>query len=218
MSRRPRLKSKGTCMLCNSTFDKSAMTKHLQSCLQKSQINIDKKSTEASSSPLRFFHLLVEGRYLPEYWMHLKVSSHARFEDLDNFLREIWLECCGHMSAFRMGREEVRKNQKLQYFLHPGMQLIHEYDFGSTTELTLKVISEFKSNIKKGEVEILARNDPPEIKCSHCDNLATRICTECSYEGAGWLCDDCAEGHKCGEDMLLPVVNSPRTGVCGYVG
>ena len=217
MLRRPRLKSKGICGLCKSTFDKSAMTKHLQSCLQKSQINIDEKSTEASSSPLKFFHLLVEGHGLPQYWMHLKVSSHARFEDLDNFLREIWLECCGHMSAFRMGREEVRKNQKLEYVLRPGMQLIHEYDFGSTTELTLKVISEFKSNIRKGEVEILARNDPPEIKCSHCDNLATNICVECDYD-ACWLCDDCAEGHKCGEDMLLPVVNSPRTGVCGYVG
>ena len=192
------------------------MTKHLQSCMEKRQI--EEKSTEKAKTPQIFFHVLVEGHGLPEYWMHLKVSSHARFEDLDSFLRKIWLECCGHMSAFRMGREEVRKNQKLQYVLRPGMQLIHEYDFGSTTELTLKVISEFRSNIIKGKVEVLARNDPPQIKCSHCDSLATRICTECVYEDGGWLCDDCAEDHECGEDMLLPVVNSPRTGVCGYVG
>jgi len=219
MARRPRITSKGTCTLCKSTFEKSGMTKHLKSCMMgQNKVGIDEKSTENSSSFLRFFHLLVEGHDLPEYWMHLKVSSHARYEDLDNFLRKIWLECCGHMSAFRMGREEVRKNQKLQYVLRPGMQLIHEYDFGSTTELILKVISEFKSNVKKAEVEILARNDPPQIKCSHCDNVATRICTECIYDDVGWLCDDCAEDHKCGEDMLLPVVNSPRTGVCGYVG
>jgi len=216
MSRRPRKVSKGTCALCKSTFDKSAMTKHLQSCMGKKQI--DEEYAEDSPSPLKFFHLLVEGCDLPEYWMHLKVSSHARFEDLDNFLRDIWLECCGHMSAFRIGKGEVRKGKKLEHVLHPGMQLIYEYDFGSTTELTVKVVSEFKSNIKTGEVEILARNDPPQIKCSHCDNLATRICTECIYEDAGWLCDDCAEHHKCSEDMLLPVVNSPRTGVCGYVG
>ena len=216
MSRRPRIALKGTCALCKSTFSKSVMTKHLQSCMGKA--HIDEEHTKGSSSSLRFFHLLVEGHDLPEYWMHLKVSSHARFEDLDNFLRDIWLECCGHMSAFRIGREEVRKGKKLEYGLHPGMQLIYVYDFGSTTELMLKVVSEFKSNIKKGEVEILARNDPPQIKCSHCDNLATSICTECIYEDAGWLCDDCAEDHKCGEDILLPVVNSPRTGVCGYVG
>jgi len=216
MSRQPRKVSKGTCAFCKSTFNKSAMTKHLQSCMGKTQV--DEEHMKGSSSSLNFFHLLVEGHDLPEYWMHLKVSSHARFEDLDNFLREIWLECCGHMSAFRIGREEVRKGKKLEYVLHPEMQLVYEYDFGSTTELTLKVISEFKSKIKTGEVEILARNDPPQIKCSHCDNLATCICTECIYEDAGWLCDDCADDHKCGEDMLLPVVNSPRTGVCGYMG
>jgi hypothetical protein len=119
---------------------------------------------------------------------------------------------------FSIGREEVKKSKKLEFVLHPEMRLIYEYDFGSTTELTLKVVSEVKSNIKTGDLEILARNDPPQIKCSNCDHLATRICTECIYEGAGWLCDDCAEDHKCGEDMLLPVVNSPRTGVCGYVG
>jgi hypothetical protein len=192
------------------------MTKHLQSCLGKTQI--DEEYMKGSSPSLKFFHLLVEGHDLPEYWLHLKVSSHARFDDLDNFLRDIWLECCGHLSAFSIGKEEVRKSKKLEYVLQPEMQLIYRYDFGSTTELTVKVISEFKSNMKTGEVEILARNDPPKIKCSYCDNLATRICTECIYGDAGWLCDACAEDHKCGEDMLLSVVNSPRTGVCGYTG
>jgi len=195
MPRQTRIALKGTCALCKSTFGKSAMTKHLQSCMGKSQI--DEKFMKGPSSLLKFFHLIVEGRYLLEYWMHLKVSNHARFEDLDHFLREIWLECCGHMSAFSIGREEVKKSQKLEYALHPGMRLNYEYDFGSTTELMLKVVSEFKSNIKTGEVEILARNDPPQIKCSHCEHLATLICTECMYEDAGLLCDDCAEDHPC---------------------
>jgi len=216
MARRLQVKSKGTCMLCNSTFDKSAMTKHLQSCMEKSQI--EEKSKGQSQTPQKFFNLLVEGRYLPEYWMHLKVLSSASFRVLDSFLRKTWLECCGHMSAFSIGRDEISISRRLQDILHPKMKLIHEYDFGSTTELLLTVISEFKADMRTKKVEILARNDPPQIKCSHCDNLATRICTECIYEDAGWLCDDCAEGHKCGEDMLLPVVNSPRTGVCGYVG
>lgn len=216
MAKRPRITSKGTCALCKTTLNKSAMTKHLQSCLGKNQIA--EVSTEGASSSLKFFHLFVEGQYLPAYWMHLKVSSHARFEDLDNFLREIWLECCGHMSAFSIGREEVRKSKKLEYVLQHGMQLDYVYDFGSSTELRLGVISEFRSSVKKTHVEILARNNPPQIKCSHCDNVATRICAECIYAEAGWLCNDCAENHKCGENMLLPVVNSPRTGVCGYVG
>jgi len=113
----------------------------------------------------------------------------------------------------RSGRSVIRLS-----WIPEDNPCLYSYDFGSTTELILKVLSEFRSNVKTGEVEILARNDPPQIRCSHCGNLATRICTESIYEDAGWLCDDCAEDHKCGEDMLLPVVNSPRTGVCGYVG
>lgn len=213
--RRP-LASKGICAICNSAFSKSAMTKHLQACMGKTQM--DEEHKKGLPSSLNFFHLLVEGYDLPEYWMHLKVSSHARFEDLDKFLRKTWLECCGHMSAFNIGREEIGKGKKLEYVLRPGMQLLYQYDFGSTTELKIKVVSKFKSSMKKGEVEILARNDPPQIKCSHCDRLATNICTECIYEDTGWYCEDCAEDHECGEDMMLPVVNSPRTGVCGYTG
>ena len=215
MARRPRVKSKGTCVLCKSTFDKSAMTKHLQSCMEKSQMG--EKSIEKAKIPRIFFHVLVEGHGLPEYWMHLKVSGGASFRVLDSFLRETWLECCGHMSAFSVGRDELNMSKKLEDVLRPGMKLIHEYDFGSTTELLLTVISEFEADMGKKKVEILARNDPPEIKCSHCDNLAAHICVECDYDNC-WLCDDCAKDHECGEDMLLPVVNSPRTGVCGYVG
>ena len=100
----------------------------------------------------------------------------------------------------------------------PDHQSIFQQAYSNSLDVARIYSHHGKSNIKTGEVGILARNDPPQIKCSKCDHLATRICTECIYEDAGWLCDDCAEDHKCGEEMLLPVVNSPRTGVCGYVG
>lgn len=29
---------------------------------------------------------------------------------------------------------------------------------------------------------------------------------------------DFRKTHECGEDMLLPVVNSPRVGMCDYTG
>jgi hypothetical protein len=32
------------------------------------------------------------------------------------------------------------------------------------------------------------------------------------------LSEDCAQTHEFGEDVFLPVVNSPRTGVCAYAG
>ena len=208
----------GTCAICKSKVTKTGMKKHLQSCLQKNAVG--EKAVVRTKPPVKLFHLLMEGYGLSEdlYWMHLKVLGSASFRDLDMFLRKSWLECCGHMSAFYVDRAKVSMSRKLEDILRPGLKLLYEYDFGSTTELLLTVVSEFEGNIKKGKVDILARNEAPQIKCNQCGKPAKTICTECIYDDAGWLCDDCAGEHDCGPEMFLPLVNSPRTGVCGYAG
>jgi hypothetical protein len=150
--------------------------------------------------------------------MHLKALGRASFGDLDMFLRDTWLECCGHMSGFSAGEEEIDMNEKLSDILSPGQTWRYEYDFGSTTELLLKVVSEFEGSLIKGKVEILVRNEAPRIKCNQCEKPATTICVDCLNDDQGWLCDDCAREHGCDEEMFLPLVNSPRTGVCGYEG
>lgn len=220
--------SKGQCHLCGGTFSKSAMTKHLKSCKQKEQ---NSKTSSPGRSPRKteIFHLLVEGRYSPDYWMHLEVPADAALEDLDSFLRRIWLECCGHMSAFTIeGKtysvapmaelDDESMETRLDEILSPGMKFRYEYDFGSTTHLAMKVVSQEQKQIKDELITVLAMNEPPSIPCMSCGKMATQLCSECHWSGEGWLCDECAAEHECGEDMLLPVVNSPRVGVCGYTG
>jgi len=167
-----------------------------------------------------FLHIQVTPVYSPGYWLHLKVNTNTPLGSLDQFLRDIWLECCGHMSAFRYGRNEVGMNRRLKDVLEPGMELLYDYDFGSTTELLIKVLGEYSAPMEKNEpVQVLARNEAPSIPCDECgESSAVLICTECQWKGAGWLCQNCAEDHECDEEMFLPVVNSPRTGVCGYTG
>jgi len=219
--------SKGKCYLCGGTFSKSGMTKHLKSC-PKRETASEKPSSRRRPRKSKIFHLVVEGSYLPYYWMHLELPANATLEDLDSFLRDIWLECCGHLSAFRIeGKEylsepsefdEEGMDVELSDVLSPGMKFSHEYDFGTTTELTLKVVSEQEGETKGELIEILARNEPPPITCVSCGKTATQVCSQCIWEGEGWLCDECSREHECGEDMLLPVVNSPRVGMCGYIG
>jgi len=60
------------------------------------------KSQEPEKTKL--FHLVVEGRDLPMYWMHLEMPADATLAELDDFLRGMWLECCDHLSAFRIGK------------------------------------------------------------------------------------------------------------------
>ncbi|MBI4745083.1 MAG: hypothetical protein HY786_00695 [Deltaproteobacteria bacterium] len=222
-------KSEGKCIFCSDTFSKAAMTRHLQSCKQRKAV-IEALPVKGRTKSARIFHILVEGRYLPEYWMHIEAPANATLEDLDSFLRETWLECCGHLSAFRIGGVSYSADTDNEFgdediervlgdVLSPGLKFYHEYDFGTTTELTLRVVSEREGVFKGKSVQLMARNNPPLIMCESCGKAAASIiCAECSWSGGGWLCDRCAKGHECGEDMFLPVVNSPRAGECGYVG
>jgi len=231
----------GKCSFCGGAFSKSAMANHLKSCEQRKAAPM--KPSYGRKSKLRdkrIFHLVVEGTGQPEYWMHLDMPAGAELEDLDDLLRKIWVECCGHLSAFTVNEVEyvretggvdamwpmifgTRKprrsmNVRAGSVLDAGLKFHYEYDFGTTTHLTLRVLSEREEDIKDRSVHILAKNDPPRIVCEMCGELATKVCAECICEGEGWLCDKCAQEHECGQDMLLPVVNSPRVGMCGYTG
>jgi len=229
--------SNGKCDLCGAVFSKAAMTGHLKSCKKKA----GRGEATGKLTKKEAFHLVVEGRYQPEYWMHLEVPAQATLDTLDRFLRDTWLECCGHLSEFEIdGRrysaepmdlmmglmddlpnvDDGSMDVKLKDVLTPGMKFEHAYDFGSTTHLRLKVVSKDESPLKPDEIRVLARNEPPTIPCANCGKPATQVCTQCMYseEGEGWLCDECASKHDCEEPMFLPVVNSPRVGVCGYAG
>ena len=115
-------------------------------------------------------------------------------------------------------KEYKSMNYLLEKALRPGIEFSYEYDFGSPTTLNLKVVYEREVEDSDRSINILARNEPPLVNCDSCGKIATYICRQCSHSGEGWVCEDCASDHECGEEILLPVVNSPRVGVCGYSG
>lgn len=221
--------STGTCRVCDGTFGKGAMTGHLESCLQR-PIRADVAPGERGSQRTRLLHLLVEGRDNPEYWLHLEAPANATLKTLDAFLRKTWLECCGHMSVFtvhgvRYGMPADRalghRNMqgRLGELLGPGATFSHEYDFGTTTECVLKVIAAREGGSARNAIHLLARNEPPSLACGSCGKPATELCTECLCKGkGGCLCDGCVREHACDGEMRLPIVNSPRVGMCGYTG
>ena len=114
-----------------------------------------------------------------------------------------------------------RMNVAIGRVLAPGSTFSYEYDFGTTTELTGKIVSALSrtnARLIGKPIQVLARNDSPGITCLSCGKNATQVCSECIYSGEGCLCEECAKEHECGEEMLLPIVNSPRVGMCGYIG
>jgi len=321
--------SKGICNFCKNEFAKNTMTQHLKHCKQRAATIVDgaESSTEAEQSKL--FHIVVEGRYNPQYWIHLEVPVSDTMADLDWFLRNIWLEHFDHLSAFKVGttnysrpdnffcfesnqqedadedendQEEVQEDNvnevealldglpsyysdylspdmlsELKKFqsvdelldflrkeseeaknaiqfnnfsytpeqrkafvlesilqcliqelddrdmdtplakaLKVGQKFSYEYDFGSTTHLKLRVVTEHDGVIrdKKDTITLLARNVPPGISCCVCGKPATRVaCGYYSAEDDGYCSSRCAKKNGKDYEEMMSVINSPRVGV-----
>jgi hypothetical protein len=219
--------SAGKCFRCNGSFPKTEMTRHLKSCSGKKAPAFNTHGWEKLHKA-KLFHLLVEGSYDPQYWLHLEAPKDVTLATLDRCLRDIWLECCGHFSAFVIGKQryssgpikdlgEKAMSVKIGDILKPRMRFDHEYDSGSTTYLTLRVVEAREGTAHGKAVLLLARNDPPPIPCGFCGKPAALVCGVCIEDGAkAWVCKRCKPKHDCGEDAFLPVVNSPRVGTCAY--
>lgn len=161
--------------------------------------------------------LKVESEEDKNYWLYLDIAVTSTLKTLDAFLREIWLECCGHMSAFySRSYGEIGKSTKIASFSARDV-LQYEYDFGDTTYLKITVMAHAKRPKQRNAVRLLGRNEPYSFTCGNCGKPADKICCECMWEDKNpFLCDACAEAH--GHEGMLPVTNSPRMGVCAYCG
>lgn len=214
------LKSEGECKFCKRIISGRAMARHLAACADRTQANSKDNGKEKV--------FLIKAGAVP-FWVYFEANASDTLEKVDDFLRDLWLECCGHLSAFHAngitysseGMEDSDdESMKIAIgkVLSPGMGFSHEYDFGTTTTLGLKCLSE-RQGEKLKDIEIITRNEMPDFKCK-CGKQPKDVCSQCVFEigEEALLCSLCAKKHECGEEMLLPVVNSPRMGMCGYTG
>lgn len=111
-------------------------------------------------------------------------------------------------------------NVRVHKIFQPGMEIPYEYDFGATSELLIKVVDQREGKpTTENPIVLMARNafEPPP--CAECGQPAAFLCTECIWEDedGAMFCEAHADEHE-HDDMLMPIVNSPRTGMCGYDG
>ena len=218
------IKDEGVCRFCLKTFAGRSMGRHLAACKVKKQKDAEETANTQRTTPI--YHVKITSHH--PYWLHIEMPATAQLIELDNFLRRIWLECCGHLSEFKINDvaylvpeamdgwwdpDANTMDVELQAVLGVKDKFEYQYDFGSTTYLEGQIYAARQGTLEDG-IRILARNSPPEYLCSHCEAEATDVCMECW----GLYCKTCLADHACGSEMALPVVNSPRTGVCGFTG
>jgi hypothetical protein len=216
MPRKP--ETPGTCAYCGEIVTKRGVDKHLATC-QKRQAALQTSNQPSET----LWRLRVEGAYNKNYWLELEMRGSASLDQLDRYLRAIWLECCDHLSEFTLGGRygaEVDMRRSANDVFQPALALRHRYDFGTTSETGIKVLRGFPGTpLTKYPISLLARNQMPEETCQECDQKAAWLCMECVYEIGKdvFLCDDHLENHE-HEEGPIKLVNSPRQGMCGYSG
>ena len=244
--------ARGQCFLCGRIMAKGGLTRHLKKHLAERTGETDLVWIRVTDQ--------TPWAVLPSsaFWLDLEVRADLPLEDLDEFLRAIWVECCGHLSHFivRWRAQRIFFERYMddpwspppepapeedpwdvpeapgptnwgwgpRWEEHPmagrtvGEIADHvdafeyEYDYGTTTMLHLQVMHRYQGPTPEKGIQVLSRNLKPFVRCAKCDREAAYWDVFNDYMP---LCEEHAEEA---EEGLLPIVNSPRTGLCGYDG
>ncbi|NLE01985.1 MAG: plasmid pRiA4b ORF-3 family protein [Fibrobacter sp.] len=189
-----------------------------------------KNENECSDKKASSYLVCVEGKYEDAFWLYLLVDDCVRLDELDRYLRDIWLECCGHLSAFHIDRDTYYSNAqpgelsmkiRVDELFETDMKIQYEYDFGSTTALVITVIKTTGKMFEEPGIRLLARNNTPAVACEECDTEGAVLWFN-EFDGdSALICHDCAKAAGLTEEddwNYTLLCNSPRAGTCGYDG
>ncbi len=213
----------GKCYFCQEIMTRRKLFNHLGKCVKRKEAI--EKAEKSNRSSQTLFHLRAKHPYANDFWLDLEVKGSASLFDIDEYLKDIWLECCGHMSEFSRGnffRDEIEMDKTVETTFKKEKAIYHSYDFGTTSETIVELIGTRQGkSLTKNPMFLMSRNQMPEMECLDCNKVATHLCVECLYEDEsnGMLCDEHTESHphdNYGDPIRL--VNSPRLGMCGYEG
>jgi len=214
--------SKGNCVACGAEILKNGVAKHLGACPARRTLVL--ASDQNKGKPEKIWHLRVQSADADEFWIDLEMRSSATLKKLDDYLRAIWLECCGHLSEFSLGgwgSAKVGMGRKAGDVFKPGVKLTHIYDFGTSSTTLIKVVGSREGRpLTQHPIALLVRNQMPETECLKCKQPSRWLCMECMIDENMWgtLCNTHVKTHPHKDYEPVRLVNSPRLGLCGYDG
>eukprot|EP01114_Cavostelium_apophysatum_P013630 TRINITY_DN3341_c0_g1_i1.p1 TRINITY_DN3341_c0_g1~~TRINITY_DN3341_c0_g1_i1.p1 ORF type:complete len:272 (+),score=36.93 TRINITY_DN3341_c0_g1_i1:169-984(+) len=182
------VKKSCVCEFCKETFPETEIRTHLLA-------EIPKQTQQETGSKTTYFLIKVVGK--PCY-LYLLVDKKSKFIAVDSLLKDIWLECCGHLSAFSLmdgsGRRRMLEPDEedqimakpLESELQVGSSFHHIYDFGTSTETDGCVMQEIElpkplQCVRANHCFLVARNEMKQVNCNVCKNSGKK-------RKAEWTC------------------------------
>jgi hypothetical protein len=107
--------SKGNCAFCKAELAKNKMTQHLKSCKQRLAA-IAAQEEKSQETKTRLFHILAEGQYNPQYWLHFEVPASESLWLLDGFLKKMWINDLDHLSGFTINGTDYSNEYPDDFF------------------------------------------------------------------------------------------------------
>jgi hypothetical protein len=101
--------SKGICAFCKTELAKNKMTQHLKSCKQR-LATIALQEEQSQETKTRLFHILAEGQYSPQYWLHFEAPASGSLQSVDGFLKGMWITDLDHLSGFEINGTNYHDN------------------------------------------------------------------------------------------------------------
>ncbi len=209
---------KGGCLLCDFTGSCEEMGTYLKEAFDKAPAGEEYQEDY-------LLRLTCPGE--PDFWIYAAVKKDASLRHLDQFIRDVWVECCGHLSLFKADGDIYSSNcrqmsgrsmnAKIRDVLEKTDRIEYVYDMGTPTELLAEVVGEIELPPRRTKMALLAENFMPKYKCIRCGRRADFVFRPGMEPVAKAVyCEKCVMEDEELADCMLPLINSPRTGVCGY--
>lgn len=107
--------STGICTFCKAELAKNKMTQHLKFCKQR-LASIASQAENSQETKTRLFHILAEGRYNPQYWLHFELPASEPLWSIDDFLKDMWIDDLDHLNGFTINGTNYSNDYPDDYF------------------------------------------------------------------------------------------------------
>jgi hypothetical protein len=191
------------CDLCYQKFGCRKIITHIPSCIIEKNIN---KSG--------FLIEFISSSYITrkQYYMYVIFGTTSTFNDIDKLLRE-WLKCCDHLSIIENDIQPRYLDNRVNYEspisqYRENIKFRYEFDMCSTTIVYFKILKKLNGYDNNNNIDIIYKNKEYNVKCK-CNEKAKKVLQQ------ELICDKCLiEFDDDLLDLCLPIVNSPRIGIC----